>query len=66
MAAVLHSLTVYLDKMESPPKGWQLLRHALFINDGKGKEDMSVLALIWKVRSDSEPMTITETRDRQV
>lgn len=62
MAVLLHSLTAYLDKMESLPKGWQLLRHALYINDGKGKVDLCVHALIWKVRSDTVPMTIPEKK----
>lgn len=37
LAAVsLHSLTVYHDKMESLPKGWQSVRHGLYANDNTG------------------------------
>lgn len=36
MAVLLHSLTAYHVKMESLPKGWQLVRHGLYANDSTG------------------------------
>lgn len=36
MAVLLHSLTVYHDKMESLPKAWQPVRCGLYANDSTG------------------------------
>lgn len=33
MAVLLQSLAAYHDKMESLPKGWQPVRHGLYVND---------------------------------
>lgn len=33
MAVLLQSLAAYHDEMESLPKGWQPVRHGLYVND---------------------------------